>query len=137
MGDMPEMRVVPGEYPFEHTGSDVYGPVELSCGRTIVKRWVIIFVCMKTRAVFMELLYNLTADEVVQTLNEFQSTRGRPRHIYTDQGTNYVGAHIYQRQLHHLQQERRKRRYDSESNGISIPATRHILEAVGAVSWSS
>lgn len=103
--DLPEIRVTPGELPFEHTGADVFGPVELTLGRTTVKRWVIIFTCMKTRAVHLEMLYDLSADEVLQALESFSMTRGRPKHIYTDQGTNFIGANnITRKDIEALQQ---------------------------------
>lgn len=103
MGNLPECRVTPSEYPFEHVGVDVFGPVELA-GK--VKRWVLIFVCMMTRGIHMEVLYNLTADEVLQALDAFQSQRGRPRHVYSDMGTNFRGAeNIYHRDLIKLHHE--------------------------------
>lgn len=111
MADLPEVRVTLGEYPFEFSGSDVWGPVELSYGRTVVKRWVIIFVCMKTRAVYMDMLYDLTADEVLQALNDFQSTRGRPKHIYSDQGTNFHGAN----NIHHKELDQLRRTIGEEA----------------------
>lgn len=117
MADLPICRVNIPSYPFEHTGTDVFGPIELSTGRKgTVKRWVIIFVCMTYRAVHLEMLYDMTADEVLQALEEFQATRGRPKHMYSDQGTNFKGAyhllHNDLRRLRHQVGETAAAKYD-------------------------
>ena len=44
------------------------------------------------RAVHLEVAHNLTTDSLLQALRRFISRRGKPRQIYSDKGTNFVGA---------------------------------------------
>ena len=44
------------------------------------------------RAVHLEVAHNLTADSLLQALRRFISRRGKPQQIYSDNGTNFVGA---------------------------------------------
>ena len=44
------------------------------------------------RAVHLEVAHNLTTDSLLQVLRRFISRRGKPRQIYRDKGTNFVGA---------------------------------------------
>ena len=106
MADLPHSRVNPSKYVFEHTGADVCGPFEVAVGRSVAKRWVLVMVCMTTKAVFLDLLYDLTSDEILQALEELVMTRGKPAHLYSDQGTNFCGANnIYLRDMRRLSEE--------------------------------
>ncbi|GFX35758.1 integrase catalytic domain-containing protein [Trichonephila clavipes] len=40
----------------------------------------------------MEAVGDLTTDSFISALRRFSSRRGAPRHIYSDNGTNFVGA---------------------------------------------
>ncbi|GFV63868.1 pao retrotransposon peptidase superfamily [Trichonephila clavipes] len=43
--------------------------------------------------VYIEAFGDLTADSFIAALRRFSARRGAPRHIYNDNGTNFVGAH--------------------------------------------
>lgn len=46
MADLPEERVVPDLPPFTNVGVDYFGPVDVKRGRSIVKRYGVVFTCM-------------------------------------------------------------------------------------------
>lgn len=95
MGDLPPDRVRAAR-PFLNVGVDYCGPFFIKekkhRNRNKVKVWVAIFVCFSTKAVHMELVSELTTDAFLAALKRFFARRGNARHIYSDNGTNFVGA---------------------------------------------
>lgn len=92
MGQLPEDRVTPNVRPFTFTGLDYFGPVNVTIGRRREKRWVALFTCLTVRAVHLELARDLSTDACILCLRNFINTRGAPRRIRSDNGTNFVGA---------------------------------------------
>ncbi|XP_071653393.1 uncharacterized protein [Temnothorax longispinosus] len=74
---------------FEITGMDYAGPLFL---RDKTKAWVCLFTCAIYRAVHFELVSSLTTENFLEAFRRFVSRRGRPSYVYTDNGTNFVGA---------------------------------------------
>jgi hypothetical protein len=93
MGELPKCRLDHGQKPFTHTGMDFFGPLEVSIFRRKVKRYVMIFACMVTRAVYLELACSLSTDSCILNLRNFLNRHGPVKHIYCDNGTNFHGAH--------------------------------------------
>lgn len=95
MGQLPTARVTMSG-PFSHTGVDYAGPVQLRCskGRGIkcYKGWIAIFVCLATRAVHIEVVSDMTSETFLAAFKRFTSRRGRCAHMYSDNGTTFVGA---------------------------------------------
>ncbi|XP_073955668.1 uncharacterized protein [Choristoneura fumiferana] len=95
MGDLPAVRVKPAK-PFLFTGVDFAGPinVRMSKGRGAKsnKAYISLFVCMVTRAFHIELVSNLTSQAFLAGLKRFVARRGRCAEIWSDHGTNFVGA---------------------------------------------
>ena len=48
MADLPIDRITPDEAPFNRTGVDYFGPIEVKRGRVTVKRYGAIFTCVAT-----------------------------------------------------------------------------------------
>lgn len=57
-----------------------------------VKVYLALFVCMSVKAVHLEVVTDLTTDAFLAALDRFNARRGIPTNIYSDCGTNYVGA---------------------------------------------
>ncbi|XP_058816019.1 uncharacterized protein LOC131679327 [Topomyia yanbarensis] len=93
MGDLPASRVTVSR-PFSRTGVDYFGPLYVRPvpRRTSVKAYVAICVCLCTEAVHLELVTDLSTDRFLQALRRFVARRGRCTDIYSDNGTNFVGA---------------------------------------------
>jgi hypothetical protein len=99
MASLPSCRVTRGNYAFESTGVDYFGPLQVKQGRSMIKRWGCIFTCLRTRAVHIELAYSLTTDSFLMALMRFISRRGPPKEMFSDNGTNFVGADNELRQV--------------------------------------
>ncbi|XP_035230198.1 uncharacterized protein LOC118202156 [Stegodyphus dumicola] len=65
------------------------GPIFL---RDYKKAWICLFTCAVYRCVHLELVTSLTTDTFLQAFHRFSARRGKPSIIYTDNGTNFVGA---------------------------------------------
>ncbi|GFT53272.1 uncharacterized protein TNCV_4233661 [Trichonephila clavipes] len=95
MGNLPKHRATL-ERPFFSCGIDYAGPVLIKCnkgrGTKSTKGYVALFVCLATKAVHIEAVGDLTTDSFIAALRHFGARRGAPHHIYSDNGTNFVGA---------------------------------------------
>lgn len=95
MADLPLSRISPS-LPFTCTGMDYAGPFNVRLHHLrkapIVKVYLCVFVCFTTRAVHLELVQSLTSAAFIDALRKFISRRGTPAHLYSDRGTNFVGA---------------------------------------------
>ena len=92
MAPLPKDRVEAGA-PFEVTGADLFGPYELLCGRRVAaKRWVVIFTCLKVRAVHFEIVETISAPSLLNAIIRFRSRFPGVRKLWSDAGTNFVGA---------------------------------------------
>ena len=95
MGNLPSARVIPGR-PFEATGIDYAGPFEvkpeLPRSKVKLKKWVAVFVCMKTKAVHLELVSDLSSKAFVRAFLRFTSIRNQCVELWSDNGTTFVGA---------------------------------------------
>ena len=85
-------RVAYGEPPFTNCGCDLAGPVYIKQGRKRLKRWIVLFTCLTVRCVHLEVVENADTDSFVNALRRFVNRRGRPEIMYSDRGTNFVGA---------------------------------------------
>ncbi len=92
MADLPESRTKAGEPPFSTTGVDYFGPLLVKRGRSEVKRYGCLFTCFNTRAVHLEVAHSLDTDSFLNVLERFIARRGEPKEIWSDNGTNFVGA---------------------------------------------
>jgi hypothetical protein len=92
MADLPKDRTVAGKPAFSHVGVDYFGPFEIKRGRTVHKRYGVIFTCFNTRAIHLEVAYSLDTDSCINSIRRFIARRGPIESIRSDNGTNLVGA---------------------------------------------
>ena len=94
MAPLPFIRTEGTGLPFTHASVDFSGAYLTKQGRgqTRQKRYLCLFCCNETRAVHLELAYNLETDGFIQALNNFTCRRGRIKTLTCDNGTNFRGA---------------------------------------------
>ncbi|XP_036000189.1 uncharacterized protein LOC118564903 [Fundulus heteroclitus] len=92
MADLPAARLRLFKPAFYSTGTDCFGPFQVRIGRRNEKRWGIIFKCLTTRAVHLDILTHLDVDSFLMALRRFIARRGTPSEILSDRGTNFCGA---------------------------------------------
>ena len=103
MANLPHDRVSAFDPPFTNTGTDLFGPFFVSRGRSQVKKYGVIFSCLSTRAVHIEVACSLSTDSFICAFRRFLARRGSVKIIRSDQGTNLVGAkRELDRELRHL-----------------------------------
>ena len=82
--------------PFYNIGVDLSGPIEVKAmtnKRAAMKVWVVIFVCLNTKAVCMELAPGYATKDFMLAYNTHQSRHGVPSYVYSDRGSQLVAAH--------------------------------------------
>ncbi|XP_029667842.1 uncharacterized protein LOC115238295 [Formica exsecta] len=102
MGDLPRNRVTPAR-PFLHTGVEYAGPMWLRTskgrGQRATKAFLVVFVCLSTRAVHLDVASDYSSDAFLAALRRLIARRGLCRALYSDCGTNFVGADAQLRAL--------------------------------------
>ena len=92
MGQLPYARVTTPDRPFSYCGIDYFGPVEVTIGRRHEKRYGVLFTCLTTRAIHLEVAPSLTTDAAINAIRRMVNRRGVPQQMYSDNGTNLRGA---------------------------------------------
>lgn len=102
MAQLPTKRTVMSR-PFTNCGIDYCGPFGVLArpGRnpTITKGYVCVFVCFSTRAIHLELAGDATAQTFIAALRRMIVRRGPIKCIHSDNGTNFVGAHNFLKEI--------------------------------------
>ena len=93
MAELPYLRMAPYTPPFYYTSVDYFGPYHVRIGRNkTVKHYGVIFTCLNTRAVHLDIAVDCSTMEFRQVLRRFMAIRGQPAVIVSDNGTQFVGA---------------------------------------------
>ena len=92
MADLPPSSLRLSKPTFYSTGMDCFGPYLIKIGRRTEKRWGIVFKCLTTHAVHLDLLANMDTDAFLMALRRFIARRGKPHELLSDQGTNFRGG---------------------------------------------
>ncbi|XP_055588978.1 uncharacterized protein LOC129741278 [Uranotaenia lowii] len=92
MSPLPAARLRAFCKPFSFVGLDYFGPTQVRVGRSTVKRWVALFTCLTIRAVHLEVVHSLTTTSCKMAMRRFIGRRGSPVEVYSDNGTNFLGA---------------------------------------------
>ncbi|XP_031638197.1 uncharacterized protein LOC116350532 [Contarinia nasturtii] len=102
IAELPAIRLRPAP-PFQHVGVDMAGPYQMRVSNKInantrarqmpdMKGWIAVFVCLVTRAIHLEAVEGMSSDDFFVAYTKFTSRRGDPEKIYSDNGTNFIGA---------------------------------------------
>ncbi|CAI5640765.1 unnamed protein product [Oreochromis niloticus] len=91
MAELPKERLE-ASAPFTFSGMDCFGPFIVKTARKEHKRYGLIFTCLYSRAVHIEMLEDLSTDSFINALRCFISLRGAVQQLHCDQGSNFVGA---------------------------------------------
>ncbi|XP_059091684.1 uncharacterized protein LOC131887171 [Tigriopus californicus] len=84
--------------PFTHTGLDVFGPFLTHNGHStrrsqaVHKNWVLLFTCLVSRAIHVEILPAMNTSTFRNGLRRFLAIRGECQIIRSDQGSNIIGS---------------------------------------------
>ncbi|XP_055307331.1 uncharacterized protein LOC129571550, partial [Sitodiplosis mosellana] len=96
MGNLPYHRVNPPTRPFVATGVDYTGAIELKSskyrGNTTYKGYIVVFICLATKAVHLEAVTGMSTEHFLCALHRFIGRRGLCQHMFSDSGTNFIGA---------------------------------------------
>ena len=131
MSDLPEDRM-DCYSPFTYCAVDYFGPFIVKEGRKELKRYGVLFTCMASRAVHVEIANSLTTDSFINAYRRFVSRRGPIRQLRSDQGSNFVGARReLAKALDEMDQERIKAKLLEDSCDwfhfrMNTPASSHM-----------
>ena len=96
MADLPADRteVAP---PFTNVGFDVFGPWMIRSrmtrgGAANSNSWGLVFTCLSSRAIHIELLESMDASSFICALRRFFALRGPVSILRCDRGTNFIGG---------------------------------------------
>ena len=111
MGHLPAARVTENR-PFHNCGIDYCGLFYIKerrfRNRIRIKVYVAVFICFATKAVHLEVVSDMTTEAFVAALKRFIARRGICRHIYSDNGSNFIGANNELTELHEILQRDEK-----------------------------
>ena len=134
MGQLPMEHVTHG-CVFERVGVDYAGSFLIKSGKvrkpTILKAYACIFVSLAVKAVHVELVSDLTTEAFLATLCRFIARRGLPTLIWSDHGTNFVGAKRELKELYQFLEQ-------GKPQGIlsDFCASRNIRVALHTRTWT-
>lgn len=94
MGQLPQERLKPA--PAWHcTAIDFFGPFKVRDEvkkRTVGKAYGVIFNCLETRAVHVDVAPDYSSEKFLMVLRRFVSLRGYPEKLLSDNGTQLKAA---------------------------------------------
>ncbi|XP_045490597.1 uncharacterized protein LOC123690703 [Pieris rapae] len=95
MGQLPPVRVTPIR-AFYQSGVDYAGPIQIRTtkgrGHRAHKGYICLFICMATKAIHLEAVSDLTSQGFLAAFKRFVARRGHCAELFSDNGTNFVGA---------------------------------------------
>lgn len=100
MASLPTVRVTPAP-PFMISGVDFAGPflIRRFPGRPLrnnsnvdEKVWIVVFVCLVTHAIHLDLTHGLSVEAFLETFARFTGRRGACQELWSDNGTTFVGT---------------------------------------------
>jgi hypothetical protein len=90
MAQLLEDRLIPHEPPFYRVRVDYFSPFEVKLKRNHVKSYGVLFTCLASHAVHLEVASSLCQQIRASTLRRFVARRGQVEKIHSDNRTNFV-----------------------------------------------
>ena len=91
MADLPSDRLEPAP-PFTYCGVDYFGPWYAREVHKDLKKYGVLFTCLVTRAIHLEVTNSLETDSYVNALCRFICRCGPVHQMRSDNGSNFIGA---------------------------------------------
>ena len=89
-----------GSTPFQVVAVDYAGPIKFKATeRREGKAYLILYACSLTRALYLDLARSLQTGEFLLSLKGLIARRGRPTAIYSDNGSTFIGAAAWIKQV--------------------------------------
>ena len=123
--------------PLTNTGVDYFRTFDVTVRRTTEKMWGLLFTCLTTRAVHVEVVTSMDTSSCVMGVERFVSRRGSPAMIWSDNGTNFIGEEKELRECMekwktlNIATELAHKQFKWELSGGSIHPVRHTKVASG------
>ena len=92
MADLPVCRVTATNKPFKFSGCDFLGPLKFRQGRSECKAWGLLFTCLCTRCIHVEIVTSLDLDSFLLAFSRFTNLRGNVDTMYSDNGSTFRAA---------------------------------------------
>ena len=131
MADLPADRLTPTP-PFTHCAVDYFGPWYVKEGRKELKRYGVLFTCLVTRAIHLEVANSLETDSYINALRRFICRRGPVRQMRSDNGSNFIGARrelkeaLAEMDQSQVKQEMLKENCDWFELKLNVPTASHM-----------
>ena len=91
--DLPALRF-DDRLPFASTGCDYLGPVHVQPvygdRKRSYKAWIVLYTCMATRAVILDVVSTASAASFLQSFRRFIARRGSPAQMISDNGSSFA-----------------------------------------------
>ena len=98
LGFLPQERLLIFNPPFTATAIDFLGPFRVKAmnnARSFLKVWPVVFGCLNTGAVHIEVTSTYGTDALLLAMSAFTGIRGYPAIFYTDRGSQLCKAAQY------------------------------------------
>ena len=92
MADLPIERTTSCHKAFAVCGVDYFGYVNYVEGRSTKKAWGLLFTCLASRAVHVEIVTSLSLKDFLLAFSRFNDVRGNVEVIYSDNGSTFQAA---------------------------------------------
>ena len=92
MADLPVERTTAGHKAFAVCGLDYFGHVKYVEGRSTKKAWGLLFTCMSSRSVHVEVFTSLSLKDFLLAFSRFNDVQGKVEVIFLDNSSSFQVA---------------------------------------------
>jgi len=92
MADLPSCRLTVCNKPFKYCGVDYLGPLMYRHSRSDCKAWGLLFTCLCTRCIHVEIVTSLDLNSFLLAFSRFTNLRGAVDVMYSDNGATFRAA---------------------------------------------